>query len=147
MYIYSLWKMWKRMPYCLNYIACTKTCTLGGASLKEREICWEIFFLEQLREYFQWFPESNMQRICCKLVCSEFNKTSETSCYHTKSCANEWICHNARSIMSWEVVPPSHRKLQLHLLSPERIREWIIENLPKVQYLRWGVIQCEFLLG
>ncbi|KAM7425004.1 hypothetical protein ABFA07_023508 [Porites harrisoni] len=40
-----------------------------------------------------------------------------------------------RSIMSWEVVPPSHRKLQLHLLSPERIREWIIENLPKVQYL------------
>ena len=48
--------------------------------------------------------------------------------------------------MSWEVVPPSHRKLQLHLLSPERIREWIIENLPKVQYLRWGVIQCEFLL-
>ena len=29
----------------------SKTCALGGESLKERDICYKIFFLERLREY------------------------------------------------------------------------------------------------
>ena len=39
-------------------LAKSKTCTVEGASLKERE------FLEQLREYFQWFTGSNRRRRC-----------------------------------------------------------------------------------
>jgi len=40
-----------------------------------------------------------------------------------------------RSIMSWEVIPASHRKLQLHLLPQQKIKDWIIKNVPQVQYL------------
>jgi len=39
--------------------------------------------------------------------------------------------------MSWEVIPASHRKLQLHLLPQQKIKDWIIKNVPQVQYLRY----------
>ena len=39
--------------------------------------------------------------------------------------------------MSWEVIPASHRKLQLHLLPQKKIKDWIIKNVPQVQYLRY----------
>ena len=45
-------------------LAKSKTCTIEGASLKEREIYWKFFFLEWLREYFQWFTESNRRKLC-----------------------------------------------------------------------------------
>ena len=32
------------------------------------------FFLERLRECFQWFKESNMERICCELRRRKFDK-------------------------------------------------------------------------
>ena len=52
----------------------SKTCTVGGASLKNEKYIKFFFFLQRLREYFQWFTESHMKRICCELGCSEFNK-------------------------------------------------------------------------
>ena len=47
------------LPTCSSRYLLTKskTCTLGGASLKERELYKEIFF-ERLRKHFQWFTES-----------------------------------------------------------------------------------------
>jgi len=54
----------------VRYIHCTyssrrllaesKTCTLGGVSLKVEKYIKRFFFLDRLRECFQWFPESNM---------------------------------------------------------------------------------------
>ena len=43
-----------------------------------------------------------------------------------------------RSIMAWEVIPSSQLQLELHLLSQEEIKTWIIGNLPQVQYLRYA---------
>jgi len=42
---------------------------------------------------------------------------------------------NRRSIMAWEVIPASHRRLKLHLVPQEKIKTWIIQNLPQVEYL------------
>lgn len=49
-------------------------------------------------------------------------------------------CHNdsaveIRSIMAWQVIPSSHMQLELHLLTQEKMKTWIIGNLPQVQYL------------
>ena len=47
----------------------------GRGKLKRtRNILKDVFFLERLRECFQWFIESNMKYICFELGRSEFNK-------------------------------------------------------------------------
>ena len=38
--------------------------------------------------------------------------------------------------MSWDTVPASHTKLQLEILPQQKIRDWILKNVPQVQYLR-----------
>ena len=38
--------------------------------------------------------------------------------------------------MSWDTVPASHTKLQLEMLPEQKIRDWILKNVPQVQYLR-----------
>ena len=40
--------------------------------------------------------------------------------------------------MAWEEIPSSQLQLELHLLSQEEIKTWIIGNLPQVQYLRYA---------
>nr|XP_058940266.1 U11/U12 small nuclear ribonucleoprotein 48 kDa protein-like [Pocillopora verrucosa] len=73
---------------------------------------------------------------CCSLLTPK-----ERSAHNTQSmmvdgrtCHND-SAHEIRSIMAWEVIPSSQLQLELHLLSQEEIKTWIIGNLPQVQYL------------
>ncbi|KAL9962394.1 hypothetical protein ACROYT_G031494 [Oculina patagonica] len=72
--------------------------------------------------------------LCCNIGKS-FEERQEIS--NQNIITNEqMICSdNIRSIMAWEVVPASHTRLDLHLLSQDKIKTWIIGNLPQVQYL------------
>ena len=49
--------------------------------------------------------------------------------------------------MAWNAVPASHQTLELSLLPQQKIRRWIIENLPQVQYLRYSSVQHVFARG
>jgi len=53
----------------------------------------------------------------------------------------------SRSIMSWDTVPASHTKLQLEILPQQKIRDWILKNVPQVQYLSSVEGSCDRLVN
>ncbi|XP_068705639.1 U11/U12 small nuclear ribonucleoprotein 48 kDa protein-like [Montipora foliosa] len=52
-----------------------------------------------------------------------------------------------RSIMSWDIIPSSHQNLQLSVLPQEKIKQWIMGNLPQVQYLSSVEGACDRLVN